>query len=257
MKRILWSCALAGAVFATAAQAAGNAGYDLSTGVYTDYVYRGTLRAQTSLLSEATATWKTTRTLSLNARVVNATVLSTNPLPGKVGPGTSGLLEDRYDLSARYKPFKNVGFTAGWMYYDWNKARPVAPDTAEVYGGIETNWCGWHPSAYVFYDYSKQIGLYTAATVARSFAVGKTGWSLDTFGAIGFDFGNRSGNAPKINGLRNGLVSFDMNYTLTKGVEFGPRVDIDFPARRALDPNDGPEHIRVVPGLGFNCNGTF
>ncbi len=84
-------------------------------------------------------------------------------------------------------------------------------------------------------------------TVSRSFTLGKSGWTLDTLGALGFDSGRN-------NKLQNGLISLDLNYPLAKGLEFGPRVDIHFPSN-AVDPT--ANGCRPVLGLGVNYSGAF
>ena len=250
MKRVVSSCALLVLAIGTAASAASDWTYDVSTGVFGNYVFRGIRRTSTADITEGTASWQVTKPLSLNARAVN--VMSFAP--------KNGDFENRYDLYGKYKATKTVSLSAGWLYYDWNKgiSKGMGPDTQEAYGGIETTWLGIRPSAYVFYDYKYQRGLYAVATVSKSWALGKTGWTLDTLGAAGFDFGPRLGYgsavAPKINGFRNGLISADLNYQLAKGVEFGPRFDLQIPAR-AIDPNK--TRVNADAGLGFNLTGRF
>jgi len=237
MKRIALTCAFAALVSVCTSASAGNWTWDASTGVYGRNIFRGARLGGTSLISEGTLTCQLTPRLSVSGRGLNATNLT----------APQGMLENRLDVYLRYKPWKNVGLVGGWLYFDHNAAHGLGPDTAEIYGGLETKYFGLNPSIYGFYDYDQNVGLYLVGTVSKSFTLGRSGWTMDTLGAIGFDFGRNDS-------LQNGLLSFDLNYPLARGLEVGPRLDVHFPTNVVAPGANG---CQPSLGFGFNYSGAF
>lgn len=233
MKRSWLSCTLL-TVALTGALAEPRINTDYSFGMYNAYVFRGAKVGNFNVMADGTAAWHATQNFTLTGRVLNITSLGT----------PTGLLENRLDLSGRYRVNKDIRLLGGYLYYNRNQRNSaVGKSTSEVYAGLEMLYGGVHPSIYVFNDIDRYSGTYWLGTLSRSWVLGTSGWNLDGLAGVGFDGGRR------FRGYQNSLISLDLNYPLSPGLEFGPRIDFHFPASKLSPTAKG---FRAVGGFGFN-----
>lgn len=248
MKRVLLAGLLAVACCGTAAQA-GDGAFYARTGIYGNYIFRGSRVAPVSLISSLGATYSLTDRFSVRGAVWTFVPLA------KENPGSHiGLGETDVDLAASYRLLEKLTLSAGWRTYQQSNAIFGTPDSSEVYGGATLD-IPWRPSVYVYYDYENFVGTYVNVSAANRFPLGENGWSAVLSGAVGFHFGSLptvGGGSVKVDGFNDAVVRTGLEYDLGHGWAAGPAVDWWY-ARDIISP----QNFRAVPSATLTYSQAF
>lgn len=248
VKRILLSGLLALACAGTAAQAGEGAFYARS-GIYGNYIFRGSRVAPVSLISSVGATYSLTDRFAVRGAVWLFAPLAKNTPASHLGLG-----ETDVDLAASYQLLRRLNVSAGWRTYQQSSAVFGTPDSSEVYAGATLD-IPWRPSVYVYYDYDNFVGTYVNVSAGNRFPLGENGWSAVLSGAVGFHFGSLpagGGATVKIDGFNDAVVRTGLEYDLGHGWAIGPAVDWWY----TID-NISPQNFRPVPSATVTYSQAF
>lgn len=150
------------------------AGLDFNVDIVSEYVLHGASRGQGMSLQP-----------SLRYNIVDtltASLWSNVRLEGSLG-----VSETDYALDwawARWAPAK---LSAGWVYYDANRAL-VGPETAELFVGVDFDLPA-QPSLYLWYDYDAYPGLFWDLGVKHQVLLPDYRGTVDLSGQLLFDTG--------------------------------------------------------------------
>ena len=93
-----------------------------------------------------------------------------------------------------------------------------------------------------------EVGTYVEAGLGHSFTLGKSGWTADLSGKLGFDFGRGQ------NTFREAQVRTGFRYNLEKGLDLVPAVEWWIPSHKL----DARAHMfRPSASVGLQYNRTY